>query len=322
MKKNDTIRKDATIVAETPVSASVSESNAPKKKRRFNRRTLFKAMFVVSIIFIMISLTYAWFSLSDTANVNGVDLGFTEANSLVAEGVFTKGKIDSVTGNGTSFYKPVMEKQLVGTSNGQNLYKLVKGDTYEQQTDDVTSVNSVVDNVLTVDFTLNIVGKHNIYLVMGSGVSPDGAGAEFLEGAMRVAILKLNEETQKYELCTIWIPDVTSSKNGNSGLDSTYTFVNPINEGEEDESAVEETVTISTDHGSAETPSGIRYAWGKIDGITEHNVFVDELDESAKYRCVIWLDGNDRECDNELLDTDIVATFKFFPEAVDESESE
>ena len=193
MKKNDTIRKDATIVAETPVSASVSESNAPKKKRRFNRRTLFKAMFVVSIIFIMISLTYAWFSLSDTANVNGVDLGFTEANSLVAEGVFTKGKIDSVTGNGTSFYKPVMEKQLVGTSNGQNLYKLVKGDTYEQQTDDVTSVNSVVDNVLTVDFTLNIVGKHNIYLVMGSGVSPDGAGAEFLEGAMRVAILKLNE---------------------------------------------------------------------------------------------------------------------------------
>ena len=192
MKKNNIIRKDAPVVTETSVNASVSESNAPKKKRRFNRRTLFKVMFVVSIIFIMISLTYAWFSLSDTANVNGVDLGFSEANSLVADGVFTKGKIDSVTGNGTNFFKPILEKELVGTSNNQNLYKLVKSDTYEELTDDVVSVESVTDNVLTIDFSLEIIGTHNLYLVQGSEIKPDGQGADFLEGAMRVAILKLN----------------------------------------------------------------------------------------------------------------------------------
>ena len=57
MKKNDKIRKDATVVSKVPVGAEVNESNAPKKKRRFTRKSLIKVMFIISIIFIMISLT-------------------------------------------------------------------------------------------------------------------------------------------------------------------------------------------------------------------------------------------------------------------------
>ena len=202
MKKNDRIRKDASAISEAPVGAEVSESNAPKKKRRFTRKSLIKVMFIISIIFIMISLTYAWFSLSDVAHVNGLDIDVNEANNLSAGGVYVKGKIDSITGDGTSFFKPVLEDTLVGNSNGYNLYKKAKGDDYTALTDNVVDVESVADNLLVVDFTLSMnSGRHNVYMVQGSGVKPEDGNDGFLEGAMRVGVLKFNEDIQKYELC-------------------------------------------------------------------------------------------------------------------------
>ena len=154
-------------------------------------------------------------------------------------------------------------------------------------------------------------------MVNGSGVKPKEAGSEFLEGAIRVAILKFNEESQKYETCLVWIPDVTSSNPANvnaSGLDSTLTAVYPNADG----GASEEAVTVS-EHGE-KTVNGVRYVWGKVD--TNNNVLVGELNGTAKYRCVIWLDGNDRECDYELLNKEVVATFQFFPRPNDEAVTE
>ena len=317
MKKNDKIRKDADILTEAPAGAEVNDSTAPKKKRRFNRRSLFKVMFVVSIIFIMISLTYAWFSSSETAHVNGLDVEVTDPNNLIADGIFAKGKIDSIAGNGTSFYKPEWERKLVGKNGDYNLYKLAKSGVYQPLENDVVATESVANDLLVVDFSLTITGKHNIYMINGSGVKPEGEGAEFLEGAIRVAVMKLNEETQQYELCLIWLPDVTSVKNGGSDLDGSLTVVYP-----DGDSVKEETFTVNSEHGE-DTFNGVRYVWGKIDGNNENNVLVGELDGTAKYRCVVWLDGNDRECDNELLDRDIVATFKFIPEPiVEESTAE
>ena len=316
MKKKKKIRATAPTV-EAPKSAETTESTAPKKKRRSIRRTLFGAMFVMSIIFIMISLTFSWFSLSETSHVDGAQLGVSDANNLEVGGQFSMGKIDSVAGDGVSFFKPVLENKLVGTNGNYNIYQKVKSGKYNALPDDVVSERAVADNMFVKDFTLTIRGKCNVYMVDGTGIVPEGEGAEFLEGAMRVSVMKFNEESKKYELCLIWIPDVTSQKSGEDLLDSKVTYVYFDEEG-----AKESSFEITSEYGEKILDNGVRYVWGKIDGKPENNVLIGELNGTGKYRFVIWLDGNDRECDYELLDRDIVATFKLYPEQISGAESE
>lgn len=302
---------------EAPKSVDTTESTAPKKKRRSVRRTLFGAMFVMSIIFIMISLTFSWFSLSDTSHVDGAQLGISDANNLEVGGHFSMGKIDSVAGDGTSFFKPILENKLIATNGNYNSYHKVNSGKYNALTDDVVSENAKADSLFVKDVTLTIRGEHNIYMVDGTGIVPEGEGAEFLEGAMRVSVMKFNEESKKYELCLIWIPDVTSQKSGEDLLDSKVTYVYSDEEGVKDSS-----FEITSEHGEETLDNGVRYVWGKIDGKPENNVLIGGLNGTGKYRFVIWLDGNDRECDYELLDRDIVATFKLYPEQIGGAESE
>lgn len=314
MKIKDKVRAKAPAVVEPPTGVEATQSDAPKKKIKFNRRTLFKIMFVVSIIFIMISLTYAWFSLSETGFVNGLDVGVTDPNNLIPGGLKFEGIIDSVAGDGTSFFKPEMEKQLVGTQGDYKLYKNGKSGRYISLEDDVQSETAVIENLFIEDFTLSINGKHNIYMVEGTGVkSVDENSTLNFEAAMRVGIMKFNTETQKYELVLVWLPDVGSG----SDLDKEVTVVVPNGV----DGANEEKFTISSEHGET-THNGVRYVWGKIDGSTENNVLIGELSGTAKYRCVIWIDGNDRDCGVELLDQDIVTTFKFNPEVIVDGETE
>jgi hypothetical protein len=315
MKKNDKIRKDASAISEVPVGAEVSESNAPKKKRRFTRKSLIKVMFIISIIFIMISLTYSWFTVADQARAK-VKVNVADPNNLVAGGLTSKGMIDSIAGNGTSFFKPLWAEQKVGDSDGFNLYRPVKSGEYEPTQDEVIATESVADNVLIMDFNLSINGKHNVYLVNGSGVKPVGEGAEFLEGAIRVAVLKLNEETQEYELCLVWLPDVTSKKGSEGELDSEFTVVYP-----DGDAVKEEKIEITSEHGT-KTVNNVRYAWGQIDVNNQNKVLVGELEGTEYFRCVVWLDGNDRECDYELLDKEVVATLMFLPEAISDGADE
>lgn len=315
MKKNDKIRKDASAISEAPVGAEVSESNAPKKKRRFTRKSLIKVMFIISIIFIMISLTYSWFTVANQARAK-VKVNVADPNNLVAGGLTSKGMIDSIAGNGTSFFKPLWAEQKVGDSDGFNLYRPVKSGEYEPTQDEVIATESVADNVLIMDFNLSINGKHNVYLVNGSGVKPVGEGAEFLEGAIRVAVLKLNEETQEYELCLVWLPDVTSKKGSEGALDSEFTVVYP-----DGDAVKEEKIEITSEHGT-KTVNNVRYAWGQIDVNNQNKVLVGELEGTEYFRCVVWLDGNDRECDYELLDKEVVATLMFLPEAISDGADE
>ena len=316
MRINDKIKKDASVAPKAPVGVEATASGAPKKKRRFTRKSLVKVMFIISIIFIMISLTYSWFTASSTARVKGLTVNVNDPNNLIADGLTSKGVLNSITGNGVSFFKPVWSEEKVGTSGGFNLYRPVKSGEYEQSVDEVVAKNSVAENVLVIDFGLSIAGKHNIYLVHGSGVKPVGEGAEYLEGAIRVAILKLNEETQQYEICLVWIPDVTSIKDGENQLDSTVTVV--YSDGD---TVKEEALTITAERGE-QTVNDIRYVWGSIDAENENTIFVSDIENAGKYRCVVWLDGNDRECDYELLNKEVLATFKFLPEAITDGAAE
>ena len=201
------------------------------------------------------------------------------------------------------------------TSQGDyNLYKNGKSGEYLPLEDDVQAETAVAKNLYIQDFTLSINGRHNIYLINGTSIKPKAEGSSLnLEAAMRVGIMKYNTETQKYELCLIWLPNVGS----NSNLDSEITVVVPDGEG----GANEEKLTISSEHGDT-TYNGVRYVWGEIDGKTENNILVGELSGLEKYRCVIWLDGNDRDCSADFLDQDIVATFKFNPEIIVESKTD
>lgn len=314
MKKREKIKVDAPAVADSPVGVEENKGATFKKKGKFNRQNLFKIMFVISIIFIMISLTYAWFSLSETGYVNGLDVGVTDPNNLIPGGIKLEGIVDSIAGNGTSFFKPILEKQLVGTQGEYNLYKNGKSGKYTALDDDVQSETAVVENLVIEDFTLSINGRHNIYMINGTSVKPKDENSTLnLEAAMRVGIMKFNTETQKYELCLIWIPDVGSG----SDLDSEITVVNP----DVENGANEEKFTISSEHGEI-THNGVKYVWGKIDGNAENNVLIGELSGTAKYRCVIWIDGNDRDCGKELLDQEILTVFKFNPEVIVDGETE
>ena len=324
MKKNKNRNKNKKTASSAPALKKVdkaksvdkieriekSEAVSPEKKRRFTRKTLIKVMFVISIIFIMISLTYSWFTESNSARATVNNINVTDPNNLITGGEFAMGKIDSITGNGTSFFKPVLEEQLVATEGGYNIYQKVNTGEYTVLSDDVVSEDADVESLFIQDFSLSINGKHNLYLTNGSGIVTKDGSAAYLAGAMRVAIMKFNEQTSQYELCLVWIPDVTSQKSGTDLLDDKVVVVSPDVDG----SKVEE-ITITSNRGET-TLGGVRYVWGKIDANSSTNIFVGELDGTSKYRCVIWLDGNDRECNVELLDKEIVATFKFYPEAI------
>ncbi|MBR0449850.1 MAG: hypothetical protein IIX30_03440, partial [Clostridia bacterium] len=66
------------------------------------------------------------------------------------------------------------------------------------------------------------------------------------------------------------------------------------------------------------TVDGVRYVWGAVgDGIK-----VGMLNGEGKYRIVIWLDGNDRECDQSISGGEIKAAFKFIPKAVADDANE
>lgn len=310
MKKNKKNTKRVAVAQSVPVVETLASEATPKKKRRFTRRTLIKLMFVISVIFIMISLTYSWFSASTSARVEGLKIEVTDPNNLTADGIEAKGVINSVAGDGTSFFYPERAKTLVGPDGNYNLYKNEKTGEYTPLDDKVTLVEPVVENVLVKDFSLSINGSFDIYMINGTEITSEENGSAYLAGAMRVAVLKLNAETNEYEPLLIWIPDVTTTKSGGSELEDDYTIVYP--DGEE---IKQKTLTVTGESGEI-TLDGVRYVWGEIN--ENRTVCMDRLENSAKYRCVIWLDGNDRECDNELANQSVVATFKFLPKAIDE----
>lgn len=322
MKKNKKNTKRVAVAQSVPVVETPASEATPKKKRRFTRRTLIKLMFVISVIFIMISLTYSWFSASTSARVEGLKIEVTDPNNLTADGIAAKGVINSVAGDGTSFFYPKREKTLVGKDGIYNLYKNEKTGEYTPLDDKVTLAEPVVENVLVKDFSLSINGSFDIYMINGTEITSEENGSAYLAGAMRVAVLKLNAETNEYEPLLIWIPDVTTTKSGGSELEDEYTIVYPDGEEIKQKTLIvtgesgETTLDLNGESGETTLDDGVRYVWGEIN--ENRTVCMDRLENSAKYRCVIWLDGNDRECDNELANQSVVATFKFLPKAIDE----
>ena len=327
--------------------AEINAEAAPAKKRRFTRRTLIKVMFVAAVIFIMISLTYSWFTSSSRATVDGLKIDVIDPNNLTADGITVSGAANALSGNGTSFFKPVFKDAYETVINGSEVIKTYRKAiaSYTPSGDDVESKVADADNLLTVDFSLSIAGEHELYMTNGTSITAAEGSPDFLKGAVRVAVLKFvpdeaetetesateteteaqtesqteNEteaETEagvsgKYVTELVWIPDVLTNKDGDDKLESDYIIATA------ESRDAEESFNVSAESGEA-TVDGVRYVWGAVgDGIK-----VGTLNGEGKYRIVIWLDGNDRECDQSISGGELNATFKFIPKAVADDSNE
>lgn len=334
-------------IAPTVEHAETANDASPAKKKRFTRRTLIKVMFVAAVIFIMISLTYSWFTYSESASVNGLTINVTDPNNLTADGITVSGAANALSGNGTSFFKPVFKDAYETVINGSEVIKAYRKAiaSYTPSGDDVESKVADADNLLTVDFSLSIAGEHELYMTNGTSITSAEGSPDFLKGAVRVAVLKFvpdeaatetesateteaeaqtesqteNEteaETEagvsgKYVTELVWIPDVLTNKDGDDKLESDYIIAAA------ESRDAEKSFSVSAESGET-TVDGVRYVWGAVgDGIK-----VGTLNGEGKYRIVIWLDGNDRECDQSISGGELNATFKFLPKAISEGSDE
>ena len=146
--------------APTVDKAEIDAEAAPAKKRRFTRRTLIKVMFVAAVIFVMISLTYSWFTSSSRATVDGLKIDVIDPNNLTADGITVSGEANALSGNGTSFFKPVFKDAYETVINGSEVIKTYRKAiaSYTPSGDDVESKVAKADNLLTLDFSLSIAG--------------------------------------------------------------------------------------------------------------------------------------------------------------------
>ena len=305
MKKNKKISEPTPAALEEPKAVETSESEAPAKKRRFSRKTLIKIMFVISVIFIMISLTYSWFTYSNNANVNGLEIQVTDPNNLIAGGIEAIGEVNTVAGNGTEFFTHQLVNIEAGDPvNGFQAYKKVpKKDKngvgfYELLDDDVLSAKADVKNVLVKDFTLKITGEHTINMLKGSQVS---TASEDLKPALRVTVLKLNAEN-KYEPIFVWVPYAES-----------VTVVYPDDDSDlgKDADGASEMLRKKTD---TEEEGSLKYYWGEI-GDTP--ISLGNINGEGKFRVVVWLDGNATTAEYRLVSGQAVTVkLKFLPEAI------
>ena len=321
--------------APTVDKAEIDAEAAPAKKRRFTRRTLIKVMFVAAVIFVMISLTYSWFTSSSRATVDGLKIDVIDPNNLTADGITVSGAANALSGNGTSFFKPVFKDAYETVINGSEVIKTYRKAiaSYTSSGDDVESKVADADNLLTVDFSLSIAGEHELYMTNGTSITAANGSPDFLKGAVRAAVLKFvpdeaetetesqteNEteaETEagvsgKYVTELVWIPDVLTNKDGDDKLETDYIIAAA------ESRDAEKSFSVSAESGET-TVDGVRYVWGAVgDGIK-----VGTLNGEGKYRIVIWLDGNDRECDQSISGGELNATFKFIPKAVADDSNE
>lgn len=307
MKKNKTISEPIPAVVEAPKAVETGADEAPAKKRRFSRKILVKIMFVISVVFIMISLTYSWFSSSNSARVNGLEIQVTDPNNLVAGVIESKGEINSVAGNGSAFFKPQFTYGAVGevTADGYQLYKNVpKKDAqgvglYQALGDDVIRAEASVENVLIQDFSLNIKGNYAINMIKGTSVRAANNDAAALNSAIRVSILRFDEAQNKYVPLLVWVP---------YSEETTVVYYDPADTGEGADGINEAVLTTADD-----AFGDVKYYWGEID---EDNVIpIGTVSGTQKYRCVVWLDGNDASTnDYSILGESVAIKLKFLPE--------
>ena len=335
MKKFRKILKDGATEPISSVDEKLTKKDVtPERKAKKRHRLVFKAMFVMSIIFIMISVSYSWFTSSDKSTINGLTINVVDTKDLTKGDITIYGELRPVSGDGKNFFVPekielvpVIETESESAPEGEEPEEPAEtekpdyiisaydknSDNYIALSDDVTAEdleNANINNVVVMQFSLDLSGTAEKLLLMpGTAITPVNASAENLDGAVRVAFLKKGENG--YTPFLIWIPDDThieTVEDENGSLvetdveESEYIFVSE-----------EGTETIKVENADdAKLGDDVPCVFGDI---SEDGVLFDNLAGKGEYRCVIWLDGNDVECNSSLFGQKFKLNLNIEPEA-------
>ena len=308
-----------------------------KKTRKENIKSgIFQGLLILSLLFMIVSVSFSWFTSGDHASVSGIQMNVVEPEKMevlvggsMSEGGSFNLQFDqskpllALSGNGMSFYAPEIRKDANG-----NLFEDVERLNHVITPD--TPASGYADfGAYAIEFTVKSSKATPLCLYGKSGEQQAGIfpapydaykdadrpgddeiDPGYICGAMRIAILQKNEQGQ-YETKLIWAPDVTTELTTSNGTSS----VKPLG-------SAETTMTI---RGFGENPTnpakvtasstlgGVTYVFGKLgDKVVVGDPMrkSEALDESEQsdlsyqgdYRLVIWIDGEDRECSNELMD--------------------
>ncbi len=279
-------------------------------KKNIIRRLLFSGAFVMAMIFIMISVSFSWMNNNPRAKVSNIQIEVVEANNLLVKAEngeewsktinmdFKEGfKMRSVCGDGKNFYDPILSHTDDSNDFVAIGYEAVSG-TLEDNGIYEFAFSCIVENSLTV------------YLDKGSSLTPAensnlSAYGDFSAGhvcaAMRVAFFQRVDG--EYVLRCIWIPNstteldpstATSLKAENGAVEDRYVFVS----GENGSNSI--VIETNGEPNGSQTIDNVTYVWGDLEedleiGVTEENTQQD-------FKLVLWIDGQDRECHNALMD--------------------
>jgi len=160
---------------------------AMEKTTRVNRRNkLFGALFVISLVFIMVSVSFSWFTTGKQASVSGIQMQVEDGDELTLKigdqqnttmsfEFDAEYPLQARTGNGLYFYDAVLgypENDSGSTSGSTTLDKVVMGyttvvnpDTFVELDPAQTECEQYIKNgVCAVDFSLNLDKDANAYL--------------------------------------------------------------------------------------------------------------------------------------------------------------
>ncbi len=293
-----------------------------KDKASRLRKYIISCMLIVSLILIMVSLSFSWFFNNNQMQSWDITVGVEQAqNLLVKDGnnnyvkslkiQYPEGfTLAPVCGDGKSFFEPVMTKQ---DPDKDGIYEYLPSEyktlSSAEQSERILSfdvsfhVDHDVDLYLSVDPTENEAYSY-VYKSDDSAESAYGSfSSGYISGAVRIAIFRL--ENGEYVLKNIWIPDADTQlvKNENGTLDiatgegsvveESYKFVSNANG---DGKAIQTNGAKSGEY--LDTLTGIRYTWG-----TDHDIPITHITNGGQndLKVVVWIDGHDRECHNALI---------------------
>lgn len=289
------------------------------------KKIIFGSMFVISSLLIMIAVSFSWFYNGKTASVSGITVDVTPADNLMV-----KFSSDTDWQKKISLNFPNIPMQPV-SGDGKEFFTAVIGRNSETEVKEVQGFEAIANTaeygIFEADFSMVVENQNYLRLANTSSLTPgegdipyayEGVDAGQICAAMRVAFMV--EEDGEYRLRCIWIPNAQTeiTPNGEGGL--TVNESGSVEESYKFRSSTEEEpllIETNGEHYGVTEVDGIRYVWGNL----EEDLVICEMESNTpiELKLIIWLDGEDRECRNEMIGGQVVARFDF---TVDEKESD
>lgn len=288
------------------------------------KKMIFSSMFVISSLVIMMVVSFSWLNNSKYATVSDFTITAVPADNLMV-----KFSSDTEWKKKISMNFPDTPMKPV-SGDGISFFSAIIGRNSDTQRLEVQGFESIEEResygIFEADFSMIVENQNHLKLTTSSLLRAaegdisypyDGVDAGEICSAMRVAFM-LKDENNEYQLLCVWMPNSNTEAsyddngylviNKNGSVEDSYKFRSST---EGDHVLIE---TNGESYGIQEI-DGVKYVWGNL----EEDLLICEMAPNVPValKVVIWLDGEDRECCNEMIGGQVVAKFDF---AVDNRE--